>query len=326
MSGPAIRSLQELISATAPFTAEDRSRSWFALWSTILLTVVVLAIAGAPVFMPLRILSSFFASLLFMRLFVIYHDFEHGAILRGSKIAKPLLSFFGWFILSPPSIWNRLHNYHHSHNCQFATSGIGSFPVMSVAEYYAAPLATRLRYRFVRSPLMILFSYFAIFLLGFGAKPIHDESRRHWDSALSLILHISLVAVYARMGWVTLLLGLILPLMCAHAIGSYLFYAQHNFPAVRLRPREEWDYVYAAIYSSSFMDWNRFFHWFTANIGYHHVHHLNARIPFYRLPEAAAAIPELRETARTSLHLREIRACLRLKLWDSQTAQMVGYS
>src|SRR5258708_12519057 len=41
--------------------------------------------------------------------------------------------------------------------------------------------------------------------------------------------------------------------------------------------------------------------WSTANIGYHHIHHLNPRIPFYRLPEAVAAIPESQHPRTTSL-------------------------
>ncbi len=60
----------------------------------------------------------------------------------------------------------------------------------------------------------------------------------------------------------------------------------------------------------------RLMRWFTGNIGYHHVHHLNSKIPFYRLPEAMAAIKELQDPVTTSLRPRDVFACLRLKLWD----------
>jgi omega-6 fatty acid desaturase (delta-12 desaturase) len=65
-------------------------------------------------------------------------------------------------------------------------------------------------------------------------------------------------------------------------------------------------------------------HWFTANIGYHHIHHLNARIPFYRLPEVLAAIPELQKPKLTSLLPWEVVRCLRLKVWDVEAQRMVG--
>jgi omega-6 fatty acid desaturase (delta-12 desaturase) len=65
--------------------------------------------------------------------------------------------------------------------------------------------------------------------------------------------------------------------------------------------------------------------WFTGDIGLHHVHHLNAAIPFYRLREAMAAIPELQIEPQTSLSPRDVLACLRLKLWDPAAQRMVGY-
>jgi omega-6 fatty acid desaturase (delta-12 desaturase) len=66
--------------------------------------------------------------------------------------------------------------------------------------------------------------------------------------------------------------------------------------------------------------------WLTGNIGYHHVHHLNPGIPFYRLPEAMAGIPELQSPLGvTSLSPRDIVACFRAKLWDAEQNKMVGY-
>jgi omega-6 fatty acid desaturase (delta-12 desaturase) len=64
--------------------------------------------------------------------------------------------------------------------------------------------------------------------------------------------------------------------------------------------------------------------WFTANIGYHHIHHLNARVPFYRLPEVLHAIPELAKPKTTSLHPLDIIRCLRLKVWDVEAQQMIS--
>jgi acyl-lipid omega-6 desaturase (Delta-12 desaturase) len=66
--------------------------------------------------------------------------------------------------------------------------------------------------------------------------------------------------------------------------------------------------------------------WFTGNIGYHHVHHLNARIPFYRLPEAMAHLKELQSPGVTSLSPSGIYACMRLKLWDSDRQLMVNFA
>jgi omega-6 fatty acid desaturase (delta-12 desaturase) len=68
---------------------------------------------------------------------------------------------------------------------------------------------------------------------------------------------------------------------------------------------------------------NRVMHWITGNIGYHHVHHLNSRIPFYRLMEARAGIPELLHTPTTSWHPYEMMRCFAIKLWDIEANKMI---
>ena len=62
--------------------------------------------------------------------------------------------------------------------------------------------------------------------------------------------------------------------------------------------------------------------WFTGDIGYHHIHHLNHHIPFYRLREAMAGIPEMQTPLETSFSPKDVWACLRLKVWDSEKGKM----
>ncbi|MFI5205018.1 MAG: fatty acid desaturase, partial [Flavobacteriales bacterium] len=74
---------------------------------------------------------------------------------------------------------------------------------------------------------------------------------------------------------------------------------------------------------SSYMKLSPFFKWVTANIGYHHIHHLNSRIPFYRLPEVMHDFKELQEVTITTLKPSDVVACLRLKVWDPARNEMV---
>jgi omega-6 fatty acid desaturase (delta-12 desaturase) len=64
--------------------------------------------------------------------------------------------------------------------------------------------------------------------------------------------------------------------------------------------------------------------WFLANIGFHHIHHLNPRIPFYRLPEVYKAIPELQQAKTTTLLPWDVLRCLRLKVWDPAQRRMIS--
>ena len=272
-----------------------------------------------------RVACSVLTGLLYLRLFVIYHDQQHGAILLRSKLAECFMRVFGILILSPSSVWRSSHNHHHSHNSKLRGSHIGSFPIMTSAQFLKSSKGVRFKYLFMRHPLTILFGYVFIFLHGMCLYPCFNDPWEHADCFIAFVLHITIgAALVWLLGWPALFLTLIIPHFIASAIGSYLFYAQHNFPGVSFSDNAGWTYEKAALESSSFMKMGPVMRWFTANIGYHHIHHLNARIPFYRLPEATAGIPELQTPKTTSLHPAEIIRCLRLKVWDVEAQQMRG--
>ena len=48
-------------------------------------------------------------------------------------------------------------------------------------------------------------------------------------------------------------------------------------------------------------------------------------IPFYRLPEAMKAIPELQDPVITTLTPADVVKCFRLKLWDPSTSRLVSF-
>jgi omega-6 fatty acid desaturase (delta-12 desaturase) len=94
---------------------------------------------------------------------------------------------------------------------------------------------------------------------------------------------------------------------------------------MHIAPIEEWTYDVASLESSTYLKLGPIMQWFTANIGYHHVHHVNSLVPFYRLPACMAAIPEFQHPVQTSLRPRDIAACFRWNLWDMQKGRLVGY-
>lgn len=320
---------KELILATKPYAKEIRWRSWYYALTTFFLLVGSLLGTGNYIFeLPLfvRLLCSFFAAMLLARFFIIFHDYQHHTILRNSLPANVMFTIFGMYMITPPNIWKRSHDHHHAHNAKLFSASIGSFPIMTTQKFMEASKTDRMVYLSIRHPLNMFFAYFTTFTYGMCIQSFLSNPRRHWDSALTLALHWALGAfLFIKFGWVTFLLTFFLPFFLSHMLGSYLFYAQHNFPGVSFKKNAEWTYTHAALESSSFMDLNPFMQWVTANIGFHHIHHLNSKIPFYRLPEAMAAIPELQTPKVTTLHPSDIIACLRLKVWDADLNRMIGF-
>jgi len=314
-----------LILSTRKYTGEHRSRSWFLFLSTFFLLVLAYAGAIANVHIVPQMVCSVLAGLISVRMFIIYHDYMHKSILQGSTLAKIIFTIFGLYILAPVSIWKRSHDYHHAHNSKLYTSSIGSFPLVTRSEFLNASAMERRIYLFVRHPVTIALGYVFVFLWGMCLRSFVKNPRRHLDSILAILFHFSIGGViYYYFGVQGFLLGFLFPSMLSSAMGAYLFYAQHNFPGAKYRTKEEWSYEFAALHSSSYMKMSKLMHWFTGNIGYHHVHHLNARIPFYRLPEVFEAMPELQSASTTSLSPIEIYRCLRLKVWDPDREKMLG--
>jgi len=196
---------------------------------------------------------------------------------------------------------------------------------MTKEQFLKSSRGARFKYLFIRHPLTIFFGYVFMFIYGMCINPFLNKPKEHFDCLLALLVHVVIaIGITWFFGWKALLLAQTLPHFIAYAIGSYLFYAQHNFPGVTFKDKNGWTYEKAALESSSFMKTNPIMAWFTANIGYHHVHHLNSKIPFYRLPEALRGLPELQFAKITSLHPIDIVRCLRLKVWDVDAQRMIS--
>lgn len=321
-----MRTGRDLILATRPFAKDIPSKSWFYTLSTLLILAGANVVTFLPVHLGFRIAASIFSGLVVVRMFVIYHDYEHHTILHKSKPAAFIFGLFGIYVLAPPSIWKRSHDYHHNHNSKLFSASIGSYPIITKDKYKRISRMQQISYLAIRHPLTIAFGYIIVFIWGLCLQSFLSKARQHWDSLIALIVHgIFNWAVFHFFGLETMLLAITIPFMIACCMGAYLFYAQHNFPGVEFKENKiEWSYTHAALESSSYMVMNPFWQWVTANIGYHHVHHLNSRIPFYRLPETMAAIPELQNPKKTSLNPIDIYRCFQLKVWDTHKKQMVG--
>lgn len=318
---------KSLVLATRPFARESVARSRREAVFTAALIAAGLALSLGPTPIWAKLLFAPALGLLLVRGFVLFHDHQHKALLHDSPIARAFFYVLGIFLLTPPRVWRDTHDYHHAHTAKLVGSHIGSYPTLSVAIWQRLSPRERFWYAAARHPLTVLSAYVTIFLGGMVIQPLMRNPRRYApECLLALTVH---VAICAAIGWSlglgTLLAGFLLPMNVAFVLGAYLFYAQHNFEGVYLADRQDWESTRAALKSSSYLELGPLLRWCTANIGYHHVHHLNARIPFYRLPEAMAQIPELASPTKTTLRPRDVLSSFRLKLWDPDARRMVGF-
>jgi acyl-lipid omega-6 desaturase (Delta-12 desaturase) len=102
-----------------------------------------------------------------------------------------------------------------------------------------------------------------------------------------------------------------------------MFYIQHNFEGTYWQRHDDWEFGSAAMEGSSYYHLPRWLQWLTASIGFHHIHHLDSRIPSYRLEACYAENPVFQNVHR--LTLWQSLSCVSLKLWDETQMKMVGF-
>jgi omega-6 fatty acid desaturase (delta-12 desaturase) len=124
-------------------------------------------------------------------------------------------------------------------------------------------------------------------------------------------------------GWKTYLLVQLPILMISTTIGIWLFYVQHNFDPTYWDNHEGWEFVKAGLQGSSFYKLPLILQWFSGNIGFHHIHHLSAKIPNYNLPKCYYENPLFHVQPLT---IRASLKSLSLRLYDEEQKMLVGWN
>lgn len=263
-----------------------------------------------------------------VRIFVIQHDCGHRSFFRSQR-ANDLLGFFcGILTLTPYYFWRRTHMRHHVTSGNLKHRGHGDVGVLTVKEYQERSRWGRLRYRIYRHPLF-MFCFGAFFMFAVRQRLTLGIPRTWRRERMSV--HATNLAILAVLGiaWYTIGLPVFLlieiPVVTiAAAAGSWLFFVQHQYEEAYWQPDETWDFTTSAMDGSSYYRLPSILSWFSGNIGYHHIHHLNSHIPNYNLSACYAEEPAFRQ-AKT-FGIRESLKCASWKLWDEDLHRMVTFA
>jgi acyl-lipid omega-6 desaturase (Delta-12 desaturase) len=232
----------------------------------------------------------------------------------------------GVLVWTPFGAWRHAHAMHHASAGDLDRRGDGDVPTMTVAEYRAASGKARLAYRLFRHPAIMFTIGPLIAMVLLPRIPERGARSRIRNSTLlnDLVLAVLVVAFVLLFGWQTLLLVLVPSIVIAGGAGVWLFYVQHQFEDVYWASTDCWSYADAALRGSSYLKLPKLLQFFSGNIGLHHVHHLSAKIPNYNLQAAHDGI-ELFASVPVITIWQGMRAT-RLKLWDEETGQLVGFA
>jgi acyl-lipid omega-6 desaturase (Delta-12 desaturase) len=336
----------------------DNGKGLFQVATTLLPLAALWAgiVASAGVSYLLTAAMVALLSLFVLRVFVLMHECGHGSLFRSPWANRTCGFVLGVVCGMPAYVWSQHHRFHHATNGNWARYR-GPLNIISVEDYAALTARQQRRYRHARTiwlaPLggflyLILnprtiwlrgsFSLAAHLLRGKIAQPrssLRAQAKTfktaHWTSS-SEFRHMTwnnlvLLGLWGAMAW---LAGPVLFVACyaisvslAGAAGIMLFAVQHNFEHAYASHNQDWDYHAAVLDGTSYLELPRWLNWFTANIGYHHIHHFSAAIPNYCLAACHHEYQHLFSRV-TRIRLWQIPGALKYLLWDTRSRRIVS--
>ena len=304
----------------------------------------------------LTIVAVLLISLFSLRVFTLMHECGHGSLFRSHRLNRTFGFILGVVSGMPQYVWSRHHSYHHAHNGNWEKYR-GLYTTLSVDEYAAMTKSWRRLYRYKCSIAFAPFAglIYVIFnprfnwLKGSIGLVSHIVKRKIAQPHLSMKAHAATFETrywrsdkeFWHIFWNNVVLLSVWTVMC-WAIGTALFFSiylssaalaggagvvlftvQHNFEHSYASDSRHWDYDTGAIEGTSFLILPRWLNWFTANIAYHHIHHLSAKIPNYRLVRCHNENQHLFLDV-TRVKLSYIPRALKYILWDTRSQRIIS--
>lgn len=310
----------------APYLAIDRRRSLGQIAGVVVPYVAVWAVAAIVQPGSLGAVGlGLVATLFLVRMYSFFHDLTHTSMFESRAANRRLGHLLGFLLFTPYRWWQRQHALHHAHTGNLDHRGVGEIYTMTVAEYERASRLRRLGYRAYRNPFLLLLVGPSLVFLFERRFPQRGMTRPILVSVVVTNLALAgwVIGWAALVGWATFLILQGTTLVAGGAVAAWMLYVQHQYEDTYYRAPGDWQFELAALQGSSYLKLPRPLVWAVGNANYHHVHHLSAKIPNYRLRAAHEEQPMFARTPVVTF--RSGVAALRLKLWDEERGCLVGY-
>ncbi|MCB0665848.1 MAG: fatty acid desaturase [Saprospiraceae bacterium] len=274
--------------------------------------------------LALALVNGFFL----VRLFIIQHDCGHQSFLKSKKWNNAI--GFACSILTslPYKYWSRVHSYHHGHAGQLEHRNVGDINFLTVREFKESSRWKRIAYRIFRHPLFLFLLTPVIYFTISNRYPFFHF--KGWESVRRSQIwnNLTLAGIYVLLGWLLgwreFFLVQLSIIFVFSVVAFWFFYVQHQHEKTYMRWKDQWDHLLSSILGSTYYKLPKVFQWLTGNIGFHHIHHLNSKIPNYHLEQCARENPILQKYVPT-IGFKESLQCIHNNLYDEERQKMISF-
>jgi acyl-lipid omega-6 desaturase (Delta-12 desaturase) len=286
--------------------------------------------------LPLEVL----AGLLVGALFILGHDASHGTLVRGARLNRALARALMAPSLHVEEAWSFGHNrVHHGFTTRQGLDFV--WHPVTVQEYRALPRWARLRHRVEWSPIGAGAYYLRAVWWNKMVVASPPSGGRGGRGARWFVLGGAALATAGALalgsagsgglvGAVTMWLQLVVvPFLVYIQLIGWTVYVHHIGPDIRWWTPREWSRSRAQTESTTILRIPRALNVFFHHIFVHVPHHVDVRIPWYRLPDAARALHAAVPGTIVDRRLRVVdylRATRRCKLYDFERGLWLTYA
>ncbi len=279
--------------------AYQRSTGTVLFWCTLDLALYLLFIYGVFSASSIigKLIFGFLAGVSASSMFVLAHDAAHGSLFKNKWTAEIMGTLYMLPALNSYRLWCFGHNrIHHGFTSYTPIDWI--WRPLTKDEYQQLSPMKKFLYRSERSFWGCGIHYIIKVWWQKMAFFMPDESpkkKRAIRIGKGIVLGFALILgffAYANSGLWGVFCGLILPFIVFNYVISLVIYLHHTHPEIPFfDERAEWSHTVGAIFCTTVIRT----HWLIDNFLIHHIlthtpHHVDIRIPFYRLNAAYESV------------------------------------
>ncbi|WP_165611886.1 fatty acid desaturase family protein [Cognatiyoonia koreensis] len=259
-----------------------------------------------------------------MRMFGIQHDCGHGSYFTSRKANDIVGVLSGAITANPYYAMQYNHNQHHAYIGNLDRMENHEVLTWTVRQYQDASIWGKLFYRTYRSLPSIFFIGPVFVIMVRYRFPKNALKTGLVDVVVQNLMMAALWGgAYLLGGWPAFAF-MALAMTVTICVGVFMVYVGHNHEETYWASGPDVDFEEASLRGSSVIDLGWFYDFMTFNFAYHDLHHLNSRIPAYKLKQCHIDLSDHLEPTR--LTLIEVVKCIQWKLWDEEQGKMVRFS
>jgi omega-6 fatty acid desaturase (delta-12 desaturase) len=275
--------------------------------------------------LPARVACAAAEGLAIAMLFILGHDACHGSLTASSTLNAALGRLCFLASLFPFSSWEHGHNHLH-HGWTNLRDKDYAWQPLSLSEYDALPCWRRTLERIHRSTCGVAFYsmveiwWLRMIRLAPSDRALLERTPHRFDRLLVGLFAFTMIGMLSLAGMPAVLLGFVVPLFVFHWLFGLVTLVQHTHPRSRwFATRAEWSFYEGQVANTVHVVFPKIVNLILHNSLVHGAHHVDAKLPLYRLSGAQARLERafrgdtIVERWSLASHRRLFRTC---KLYD----------